>query len=202
MLTKMCSKCSTVKSASEFYETQKHGKDTLSSYCRVCSDLLRNTRKYMQKKAMVQYKGGCCVKCGYNKCLNALDFHHVNSEEKDFTIAQKFGFSLKTGLTNEIKLELDKCILVCSNCHREIHSFKYGDIEHKQKKTTLCECGTQINYGTKFCKSCLKTFIDSRRKVQNRPSKDELNELLKTNSVVSVGKMFGVSDNAIRKWLR
>ncbi len=74
---------------------------------------------YWRKKAkvkLVEYKGGKCEECGYNKCIDALEFHHLNPNEKDFSIAGK-SWSLE-----RLKREADKCILVCSNCHKEIHS--------------------------------------------------------------------------------
>jgi len=67
------------------------------------------------KQKLVEYKGGCCEKCGYNKCLGALDFHHKNPLEKDF------GIGGVTKSFEKMKKEVDKCILVCANCHREIH---------------------------------------------------------------------------------
>lgn len=68
------------------------------------------------KTMAVDYKGGSCVICGYKKCLRALEFHHINPSEKDF------GISAYSKLSWDIiKPELDKCILVCSNCHAEIH---------------------------------------------------------------------------------
>ena len=70
------------------------------------------------KELLVEYKGGKCEICGYNKCIQALEFHHLNPEEKDFGIGAK-------GYTRSIeknKEEVDKCIMVCANCHREIHS--------------------------------------------------------------------------------
>lgn len=66
----------------------------------------------------VEYKGNKCQCCGYNNCLDALEFHHLNPNEKDFNISDR-------NLTydwEKIKNELDKCILVCANCHREIHA--------------------------------------------------------------------------------
>ena len=67
------------------------------------------------KSKLVEYKGGKCEKCGYNKCVDALDFHHRNPDEKDFSIGGK-SWSFE-----RLKNEVDKCILVCANCHREIH---------------------------------------------------------------------------------
>lgn len=55
--------------------------------------------------------------CGYSKCKEALDFHHVNPNEKDFNISGSHSRSWE-----KIELELKKCVLLCANCHREIHS--------------------------------------------------------------------------------
>lgn len=73
-----------------------------------------NWRKRTKIK-LVEYKGGKCERCGYNKCLGALDFHHLDPNEKDF------GIGGVTKSFDKMKKEVDKCILVCANCHREIH---------------------------------------------------------------------------------
>lgn len=67
------------------------------------------------KQKLVEYKGGECVKCGYNKCITALQFHHEDPNEKDFSI------SGKSWSFERLKKEVDKCILLCSNCHTELH---------------------------------------------------------------------------------
>jgi len=67
------------------------------------------------KIKLVEYKGGKCQLCDYSKSLNALHFHHLDPNEKDFSISGK---SLSF---DKLKSEVDKCILVCSNCHSEIH---------------------------------------------------------------------------------
>ena len=74
-------------------------------------------RRKKIKKMSVDYKGGKCIICGYNRCLGALEFHHLNPNEKDFGISA----SGTTKSWEKIKSELDKCICVCSNCHREIY---------------------------------------------------------------------------------
>lgn len=73
-----------------------------------------NFRKRCKEK-LVEYKGGCCEKCGYNKSKQVLQFHHTNPSEKDFTISGK-SYSFE-----RMKKEVDKCMLVCANCHIEIH---------------------------------------------------------------------------------
>lgn len=69
------------------------------------------------KEILVQYKGGKCEICGYNKCIAALDFHHLDPKEKDFGISQT---NIYRNI-DKLKEEVDKCLLVCANCHREIH---------------------------------------------------------------------------------
>lgn len=69
------------------------------------------------KEELIAYKGGKCEICGYNKCIAALDFHHINPEEKDFTISNSNIYKNIEAL----KQEVDKCMLVCANCHRELH---------------------------------------------------------------------------------
>jgi len=83
-------------------------------------DKHKYNRKYMKeyrgknKKYIDKYKLsiGCSI-CGYNKCVSALDFHH--NGDKEFTIGI-FSRSLK-----KIKEEIEKCDVLCANCHRELH---------------------------------------------------------------------------------
>lgn len=67
------------------------------------------------KKRAVEEKGGCCLLCGYKRCLAALDFHHINPHMKDFNISSKTSWE-------EIEQELDKCVLLCKVCHVETHA--------------------------------------------------------------------------------
>lgn len=69
------------------------------------------------KEKAVQYKGNCCVQCGYQKHYAALQFHHINPNEKDISWTK-----LRLRSWDKIQYELDKCILVCANCHSIIHS--------------------------------------------------------------------------------
>ena len=73
-------------------------------------------RRKKKKELAIQYKGGKCAICGYSKYNGALEFHHL--ESKDFGL----GMSGLTRSWERTKNELDKCLLVCSNCHREIHA--------------------------------------------------------------------------------
>ena len=73
-------------------------------------------RKKVRDMAL-EYKGGSCQICGYKKSKRALSFHHVDPKKKDFGISFR-GF---TRSWEKTKTELDKCILLCMNCHMEIH---------------------------------------------------------------------------------
>ena len=74
-------------------------------------------RRKLIRKMAIEYKAGKCAICGYDKSINALEFHHLDSGKKDFGISAK-GY---TRSWKQVKDELDKCILLCSNCHREVH---------------------------------------------------------------------------------
>lgn len=74
-------------------------------------------RRRKIKLMAIDYKGGKCAICGYNKYPGALDLHHI-SGQKSFNIGHK-GYTRSWERT---KQELDKCILVCANCHRELEA--------------------------------------------------------------------------------
>ncbi|MEX2340945.1 MAG: hypothetical protein WD605_01350 [Candidatus Paceibacterota bacterium] len=74
-------------------------------------------RRKKLKDLAIEYGGGKCTLCGYNKCKRALSFHHKDPAQKDFGLSYR-------GLTRsweKTKLEIDKCVLVCANCHMELH---------------------------------------------------------------------------------
>ncbi|MDP3987295.1 MAG: hypothetical protein Q8P81_03660 [Nanoarchaeota archaeon] len=80
--------------------------------CGTCSV---NERRFSIKKKCVDYKGGKCMMCGYSKCSRSLSFHHIEGK-KDFGVSGNHCRKWE-----DVKKELDKCILVCCNCHMEIH---------------------------------------------------------------------------------
>jgi len=114
---KKCTKCGILKPINLFYKRRTKTSNNSQSYCMDCSNELNRERFKRNKQDAVDYKGGKCSICGYNKCVDALDFHHINPEEKDVDSRRIKGWSKE-----KRNKELDKCILVCSNCHREIHS--------------------------------------------------------------------------------
>lgn len=83
--------------------------------CKQCrTDAVAKRRRKLKVKA-VEYLGGKCIKCGYSKSIWALDFHHRS--DKDLHIGDG-----NTRSFDKIRAELDKCDLLCSNCHRELHA--------------------------------------------------------------------------------
>jgi predicted HNH restriction endonuclease len=73
-------------------------------------------RRRKIKRMALEYKGGKCEVCGYDKHQGVLDFHHIKPEEKLFAI----GTGGHSRSWERVQTELDKCVLVCANCHREI----------------------------------------------------------------------------------
>jgi hypothetical protein len=114
---KLCPKCKLTKSKDDFYKSSKG-----SSYCKSCIVKSLEERRKSTKQKAVDYLGGECAKCGYNKCIAALDFHHINPKEKDKN------YSILKKNFDKLKPELDKCILLCANCHREEHYLSTTDI--------------------------------------------------------------------------
>lgn len=201
---KECCNCGISKNKKEFYKQK--------SWCKKCILTYQRNRAKARKLKAVEVKGGKCYKCGYNKNLSALDFHHVNPEEKEY----KSWCVLRKRPWKEIIRELKKCILLCKNCHAEEHnplltiqnfkklphdrtlnSVKHGNI---MIVTGICPVCKEEVFGTKFCS--IKCARKSQRRVMNRPSKSELEKMIKVMSWVSIGKKYEVSDNTIRKWAK
>lgn len=89
------------------------GKSTLCTQCVSKNTVCRNRKN---KLLAVAYKGSICQRCGYDKYIGALQFHHRNPDLKDpnWNLIKNRHF-------DKIKEELDKCDLLCSNCHAEVH---------------------------------------------------------------------------------
>jgi hypothetical protein len=110
-------------------------------------------RKEKNRIMAIEYLGGKCSKCGLIGYLDIYSFHHNNPDNKDFQLSHMFTYSWE-----RIKKELDKCELVCGNCHMEIHHDSYQDNwqnrqRHKQKKKAIkylggkcIHCGYEKNF--------------------------------------------------------
>jgi transposase len=85
--------------------------------CRTCrvEAVIRRRRKV--KHLLVEEAGGRCRLCGYERCVAALEFHHLDPHAKEFGVSQRGAHGIE-GLRAEVR----KCILLCSNCHAEVES--------------------------------------------------------------------------------
>ena len=109
-MDKECLKCGRI-----YFYTRSNRKGSTATYCSRC--YATETKSKLKAKA-VDYKGGCCVLCGYNRHNVALDFHHLDKSIKTYSISNK----IRSRSWEEIKRELDKCVLLCANCHREVEN--------------------------------------------------------------------------------
>jgi uncharacterized OB-fold protein len=204
-MKKVCSGCKFEKDLVDFYETN----GAHQNYCKICLLTFQKDRWRSRKAKATALFGGKCVSCGYCKNLAAFDFHHVNPAEKEFNWGR-----LKQKSWDKVILELQKCILLCKNCHAELHhpQLSVDEISEDEANRLLTEerllgfaatgacpkCGAEV-FGTKYCgKQCSH---ESQRKV-HRPNKEQLEQEIKTTSWTALGKKYGVSDNAVRKWAR
>jgi len=127
MNSKICSKCTNEKSLTEY---NRKG-DRYQCYCRVCQHdeqkkhYSKNKQWYRERvkaqtkklREFIQLQKTKCEQCGENH-PGVLDFHHINPEEKEINIglAVIYGWSIK-----RLAKEIEKCVVLCSNCHRKLH---------------------------------------------------------------------------------
>lgn len=185
------------------------------------SERIKEHRRRLKRKA-VDYSGGSCMYCGYSQCIAALAFHHIDPQTKDLRIIASGG----TVSWNRLLIELNKTIVLCHNCHCEIHNrmwilsndivqkqfeirSKYEDKplcyyadngfkSHEHTLIDLCPiCGVQKFDSTQTCS--IKCAAMLRRKT-NRPTSDELSKMVWSMPSTHISKMFGVSDKTISKW--
>lgn len=162
------------------------------------------------KDRIINAMGGKCCCCGYSKCPRSLALHHLDPSKKDFSFGKVKAHPKKWEL---VVAELRKCILVCHNCHCEIH---YGMTNPPNNATVFDEA--YLNYKTEKnpeCSECLycgklkPTYqkycsYQCSSKAHYKVDWDNINleEELKTLSVVQLSEKLGCSDGAIHKRLR
>lgn len=178
--------------------------------------------RHNRKKLLVDCLGGKCAKCGYNTCLSALDFHHIDSNKKDF------GVSTKIESLEKCISEIKKCVVLCCRCHRELHDklwtldeitipiFQQSvvdkwitryivKLECKAKDChNIFETSKQTykKFCSERCRSKHNKQVRVRRRKVKRPTAEKLARELETNTWVGLGCKYGVSDNAVRKWAK
>jgi hypothetical protein len=110
---KTCTKCNETKGLDAFY---KRIDLSLKSICKKCCNRYSTDRWRQRKLKAIEYKGGKCLSCGYNKYPDVLEFHHRDPIEKEFEWKK-----LRKRNWESVLKELDKCDMLCANCHRERH---------------------------------------------------------------------------------
>jgi 5-methylcytosine-specific restriction endonuclease McrA len=93
------------------------GNGTRRWRCKRCVGEAVTRRKQRVKELLVEEAGGCCAVCGYDRCIINLHFHHVDPREKSFALSMHTTKSLAT-----YREEMEKCVLLCANCHGEIEA--------------------------------------------------------------------------------
>ena len=84
--------------------------------CRACCSAAPGIFHEKIRREIVNAFGGKCIICGYSKCIRALDFHHIDPTTKELNL------SLKGLSRSRVFREAEKCVLLCSNCHREVEA--------------------------------------------------------------------------------
>jgi hypothetical protein len=197
-------------------------KDTLTSAERVVE-----WRRRTKIRAVV-YRGGRCVVCGYSRYFGGLAFHHLDDEKKEATVSQMMA---NPKAWSTIMKELDKCALLCHNCHSEVHGgvldlrmhlFRspspaegvrllkrwwetLPDNERKHLRPphpSLSQQVCPLCGGTKDRKAKTCAVCRDRRSKINWPDSARLLQMVQETSYLAVGRELGVSDNAVRKRLK
>ena len=146
----------------------------------------RNYNSSTLKKRLIEsgLKKDKCELCGCSNEWNGkpliLQLDHINGNHSDN--------------------RLENLRIVCPNCHSQTETFS----NKRAKKHNYCvDCGCEISLKSTRCNTCASKHKNSFKvKPEDRPSKEELFELIKTKHFTTIGEMYGVKDNTIRKWCK
>lgn len=177
------------------------------------SNAVKEWRKRTKERIIQSFGGKCCI-CGYNRCNEALALHHLEPSEKEISMACIRATPIAW---YKIVKELRKCILVCNNCHAEIH---YGGLKipdnvsrfdesfttyelyvNSEKSHLLSECPVCKGMKPKYLKTCSNKCSGSLSSKLTRVDWEQYNlqEMIKTLSNVKIAEIVGCSETAIRK---
>ena len=139
-------------------------------------------KKKLLKNKLLEYK---CAICSISEWM-----------DKPITLQLEH----KNGINNDNRVE--NLELLCPNCHSQTSTYCGRNIKNEQNK---CQCGEKINKNKKKCRKCvlekMKETNYKNRKIKNRPSIEEIKSNIDNYGFSKTGKIYGVSDNTIRKWL-
>lgn len=167
------------------------------------------------KNELIIAGGGCCLKCGYNKYYGALAFHHLDCKTKKFTISDMIKRLYKI---EDIIIEVNKCIILCHNCHSELHAGFWNLSDIKLTKYNFDNLLKLKLYNiTKNCLYCKQLFNLTHRKqkfcstkcssdfrfnIKDKPTEQELRDLIYKYPTTYIAKQYNVSDKSIEKWCK
>lgn len=161
------------------------------------------------KQTLVAALGGKCVICGYNKCNDALDLHHLDPSKKALSFTRIIGHPTKW---ETIVKEAKKCVLLCANHHREYHAgflelpsnvpafdqrYEHGKIILQSVEQTACPiCGAlkPASYTT-----CSKACAARKARKVDWDSIDLPKLLREETRFCKIGELLGVSGTAVKK---
>lgn len=161
------------------------------------------------KERMVMAMGGKCQICGYDKNPAAFDFHHIDASTKLFGLA---GAKANHISWDKIVIELRKCLILCANCHRELHSGeldisnlkcpfneKYADYRKTLRDKEKRECPVCKQFKHFEGVTCSRTCAGRKSRKVDWDNYDIMALLQEGHNFSSIGKLVGCSDNAVRK---
>jgi hypothetical protein len=169
------------------------------------------------KSRIIESMGGGCVCCGYNRCQSALALHHLDPSQKDFGLGA-IRASIKGWKT--IVEEIKKCVLVCHNCHCEIHeglksvpeNHNTFDPRFEDYKSLLKKSSSKENFVIKSCPVCKNDMPETNKycsiacygKSNSKVDWNNVNlsEEIKTKSIIKIAEELGCSDGAVHKRLK
>jgi len=166
---------------------------------------------YNKKLELVNILGGCCQICGYKKCLRALSFHHIDKSTKKFNISSG---RMKSARWSDILEEIKKCMLLCSNCHWEVHSNEDGTYQFiddglkpynrliKLSKINCKFCNSEFLPNRRSRKYCSKLCSGRNREKYNKPDKETLKKLIGEFKKKEICKMFSIPWTTLSRWIK
>jgi hypothetical protein len=179
-------------------------------------------RRYRMKREAVKLLGGKCVGCGWSGNIAGFLFHHRDPSMKEFSISECPKVSWE-----KYWKEIEKCNLMCATCHEILHANNTDeqflkDVENYSGRDlvltdipwknqthvprvyphTCQHCDNPFTSPRRIQKYCCPNCQRKHRRKCNRPSKVKLEILIRSMPMTRIGKKYGVTDNAVRKWCK
>ncbi len=207
----ICTRCHKSLDESKFYRKA----NKLHSHCKECHNTYCCTRWIQRKIQAVTHMGGVCTDCKGVYPYPVFEFHHRDPSTKDFSWGK-----MKLRSISQIEKELEKCDLLCANCHRLRHHLErnpefISDAEILQESLTIrtpseksetmpdlrcMDCNKVRHAQAKRCRSCASKAKGAFK--ISWPSPEDLFQMWSSTSLEEVGRVLGVSGNAVKKHMK